>query len=576
MRLSEELKEIRTRIDDLRNQRAALESRIAVVWILPNEILAYIFEIGVRDEEHEVARRLEDDRIDNDDNDDDGNDDDDNDDDDDDDVEHLPFQVLVSHVCRAFREVAIHTPTLWSQIHIHDLEPPRLDFVRTCVQRSGCSGLDIIIAWHDDYLESDSVPIHQLMEILVPHIYRFKRFSVQCCGFDVLYYVMQQLSKPAPQLEVLELSDADYENGFDEDDAFEPPGQREPLTLFGGIMPKLKSLTLDGVHVAWARCNFKGLVKMHLGYHTRDVRPTYEEFKTIIEASPALRALHFCASAPFISDETSNSSVYPPLQMERLEKLHISEIPSDHATTLILMLDTPNLMSLSLTDLDTNDYSTFLQRITGPPIRFPALTALKLAAIDVTDNAVEELLGAYPKLIYLGLYFKGRPASISWLKFLEPRGPENDVLCPKLECLRCVSASSFVLKTLLEKRRDAGYPISTLQVDRDTGNSEGLGFMTWIRENATLEIIEASEYGLDDDMDETGSDWATDDEIGGFPYFSMEGFSDEDEEDEDEDENEDEEDEDENEDEDEDEDDYEDASEMEIEVEGNDSESEEG
>ena len=352
---------------------------------------------------------------------------------------------------------------------------------------------------------------------------------------------MQHLTKPAPQLEWLELNHVDCEKAFDEDDPFDPPGLRKPLTLFGGIMPKLEGLALHGVHVAWASCNFKGLAEFQLGYHTRDVRPTYEEFKILIDASPALHALHLRGSAFLISDDTAESSLYPPLRMARLEDLGISDIPSDYATTLISLFNTPNLVSLSLTDLVTDDYSAFLRRIIGPPVLFPALTTLKLASIEVNDNAIEDLLRSSSNLTHLQLYFKGMPTS--WLKFLEPRGPEYEVLCPKLVCLRCVSATSFDLKNLLEKRRDAGFPIPTLQIDKHTGSFEGMSYMKWITENVTLEIIEPSEYGP---CHET--DWETeDDEIGGLPYFSMEGFSDEEfEDDEDEDE------------------DYEDASDMEV------------
>ncbi|KAF8526749.1 hypothetical protein JB92DRAFT_3140076 [Gautieria morchelliformis] len=524
-KLSAELNEIRARIEELRNQRAALESRVAMVWSLPNEILSHIFELGVINEEYMVPDPRKDDH-----------------------TGHLPFNILVSHVSHTFREVAIRTPKLWSQVHISNLDPTQMDFLRACLQRSSGLKIDISLDCEEDDFDAGFDagldPIRLFMNIVVPHIHRFRIFHVRICGPQALYLVMQFLNKPAPELEVLELCDTDYEHTSDEDDPYPPPSPGEPLTLFGGITPKLEAVTLVAAHVAWTECSFAGLTKLHLGYHTRNVRPTYEVFKAMINASPTLHTLHLDGSAPFISEDATESSLYPPLQMERLKNLHISRIPSDTATPLIALFNAPNLTSLSLTDLNSNDYSEFFRRIIGPPTRFPALTNLKLASIEAADTVIEDLLRVFSKLTYLAMYFDRMPAS--WLRHLEPSGPETGVLCPKLECLKCVGASPHVIKKLLEKRRDVGYPIPTLQVDKTTalGDEDTMDdedTMKWLREHVIVEIIEPSEFGSDD-MDESGSEWLTgeEDEIGGFPYFSMEGFTDEEEGDADEGEDEDE------------------------------------
>ncbi|KAF8588591.1 hypothetical protein K439DRAFT_1629595 [Ramaria rubella] len=503
-KLSGELSSIRNQIEDLRTQRAALRSRIAAIWTLPNEILGYIFEMGVVEEQEALMAGAADEEN----------------------TDYERFQILVSHVCRTFREVAIHTHILWSQIHISDLHPPRLDFVRTCIARSGSSSLDITIACEETF-EPNSESIQVLVALLNPQIHRFQRFTARLCGFQSLYHIMQHLNQPAPLLEVLELTDIDYENAFDEDDPFEPPALREPLTLFCGEMPKLYGVALDGAHVAWTKCNFAGLVDLHLGYHTRDVRPSYPEFKKIIDASPTLRTLELRGSAPVISDDTTESSLYPSIQMEQLDTLHISEISSDYVTTLISLLDAPQLQSLSLTDLNTNDYSAFFHKIVGPPARFPILTSLKLASIEVGDDAFEEFLRAHPKLTRLGLYFDKMP--LSWLSYLEPKKSENEVLCPKLQCLRCVSAPAYEIKRILQTRQKAGFPIPVLELDKASEDFGAKDCMQWIRENAVVEIIEPSEAGSDEELDDSDSEWGTEeqDDFGGFPFFSMEGFSDE-------------------------------------------------
>jgi len=124
---------------------------------LPDEILVYIFETGVKigmepfikyeantGDEDEDTEGIQDDtqmKIEEIDDEDDSewsdvdeeeskregkkmNDDDDDDDgDDDDDMEdeeeepELPFQVLISHVCKRWRSVALDTPILWTHLH---------------------------------------------------------------------------------------------------------------------------------------------------------------------------------------------------------------------------------------------------------------------------------------------------------------------------------------------------------------------------------------------------------------------------------------------------------------------------
>ena len=507
-KLTGELEAVRVKIENLRRQRAALESRIAAIRSLPNEILAHIFELGVTDElepepepEEEVAEEDE------------GQ------------ATKVEFRLLVSQVCRMFREVAICTPSLWTQIHILYLVPGRINFAQICVERSGGARLDILVDCDDLYTENTPELILRLMSILGPHTARFKRFTARLRGFQYLHLVMRELNRPAPELETLELSDINYDKAFNEVETFEPLDLCGPLTLFGGVTPKLSRIYLDGAHVAWAKCDFTGLVELRLEHHTQDVRPSYDEFKAIIDASPDLHSLDLCGSAPVLSEDATEASLYPPLRLDRLETLHISSIPSEYITILISLLHAPNLQSLSLTDLDTNDYSAFFRRIVGPPVLFPALTALKLAAVEAEEVAFEALLGALPSVTYLALYFHRLEPTL--LTCLELQGPKRQVLCPKLDLLKCVGAAAHDIKQVLEKRQQAGFPISRLQIDQETENVGTKSCMEWIRENATVEIIEPSEHDSDEEPYDSGSEWTDEDELGGIPYFSMEGFSDE-------------------------------------------------
>ncbi|GJJ13466.1 hypothetical protein Clacol_007720 [Clathrus columnatus] len=444
-----QLEKLDVELNALQNQRAKLESRIAAIWTLPNEILAYIFELGASEQEA-AGEHIEASK----------NDDDSND------TGIQDIQILVSHVSRHFRNVALNTPVLWSSIHVLDLKPPRLDYISTCLQRSGSLPVSISLDCEDDdseykATELPTTPVEDAMGRIKPNMYRLKRFMARFRSFDALHRVMLYLDQPAPQLEALELSEVDFERTFDAETLFSPGYLSEPLTLFQGNIPKLTSVMLDGVHVSWSQCNFKNLVVLCLGYHTADVRPTYEEFRTIIQNSPSLRELSLQGSSPIFSEDVSMSSLYEPFPLESLEELRVSDVSSDYASLLISLLRAPNLKSLILSELDTNDYSSLLDHISGPPVLYPNLISLKLVCIEASDMAATRLLRAYPKLEWLGLYaIHGCP---QWVALLESAGEH---LCPALKCLRCVKIDLEDIKDVFSKRKEANIPLPKLELDR--------------------------------------------------------------------------------------------------------------
>jgi uncharacterized protein YbaR (Trm112 family) len=143
--------------------------------MLPNELLVHIFLIG--SEEEDVAH-VEDRRIiknpkpqkciydedtedssalvgkgkgklevvdlkESDENDDEWSDEEDEDEEDGEGEDGIPFQVLVSHICRRWREVVIGIPTLWTKLRF--TEDSNIEQAQACLARSMDAPLDISI-----------------------------------------------------------------------------------------------------------------------------------------------------------------------------------------------------------------------------------------------------------------------------------------------------------------------------------------------------------------------------------------------------------------------------------------------
>lgn len=498
--LQYELDQLNSELEVLQNRRASMESRIAPIWMLPNEVISYIFELGASDQEEQ-------------------NDSSPRADEGSDAPDQPDFQILMSHVSRHFRDVAIKTPTLWSTIHVLDLAEPRLDYVKTCLERSGSLPFSICLDCEDEdsehHLRGSNPAIDQVMTFVKDNLYRLERFMARFRFFESLHHVMRYLDKPAPQLRALELYDVDYEQTFDEDTTFSPQSLRAPLVLFGGEVPKLTKLMLDGVHVAWSQCNFKNLTVLNLGYHNKDVRPTYQEFQAIIKDSPSLRELSLQGSAPLLSEEVTDSNLYTPFILDSLEKLRVSDISSDYSSTLISLLHAPNLKSLVLSELDTNDFSGLFDRIAGPPALFPNMTSLKLVSIEASDAAAARLLRAYPRLEWLGLYaFHGCPQWVSLLEQPEGQSSSTDPpehLCPALKCLRCVEVDLDDIKDMLNRRKDANVPLPRLELHRDENSFHRTSTLQWLEQNVDVKFIDPSDYDSDDEDSADESDWVSED-----------------------------------------------------------------
>ncbi|KAF8516337.1 hypothetical protein BU17DRAFT_92906 [Hysterangium stoloniferum] len=510
-KLLQDLIGVRARLSSLQAQRSELQLRIAAVWTLPNEILSYIFEMGVLQQQEEGPPTPVDK------------------------ANEKPvkpdFQVLVSHVSQLFRDVALHTPSLWTLVRVPDLTPRRLDYLRTFLGRSGSSSsLEIILDCVQCYpLEHDD--IDTAMAMMVPHISRLRRFTARFDAFDAMHNVLKNLTRPAPLLEALELS-LDCGRRFDETSAFEPSSLRAPLKLFDGHVPRLSALALDGVHVAWDQCNFQDIYDIHLGFHTHDVRPSWPVFKAIMDASPCLTILDLRGSAPIISSVPAEAFACTPARMESLMDMRISDISADYAANLISLFVAPNLQFLALTNLKNDDYSSLLDRIAGPPALFPNLESLKLSTVEANEDSVAALLHAFKTLKRLALHV--REDQKSWLDLLVQSRADGELLCPKLEVLKCVGMEADSIKDMLQKRKIAGVPIPKLEIEDETAAWASHHTLKWLRSNTDVEIVEPSEFA-DDELSESGSEhWDSEDEqdfnhwSGIAPYLSF-TFSDVDE-----------------------------------------------
>ncbi|KAI0300301.1 hypothetical protein BC826DRAFT_889194, partial [Russula brevipes] len=448
---------------------------------LPNELLSYVFTLGSGAEEDgdDVSEEGEDDQVPM-----------------DEPGPPIPFKVLVSHVCRRWRMVAIETSTLWT--HLDFAEGPPFDKSRTWIERSKECPLDIELDCtvdgdmdsneSDDQADSSSsddlvapedhsplsglvspVDLPVVRDLILPHAARWRIFELSVNDFQIMYGILSTLASipEAPQLQALQLYHYDDK---DDDDHFSPPHLKQPFAPFCGRAPNLTQVALWGVHVDWASCAFlQGLEELELAYHARDVRPPFDIFARILRGSPDLHILTLCASGPAGDPEDWPADV---IELPSVKHLVLAFVEPSYASALMKRLVFPNLSTLAL-DFDAGDYSSFLVQLArpaAPSLRRPLcqnLVDLKVSGMHCCEPALAAFYAALPNLAALNLNCYHLPRE--FFRYLYPglSGAHEIDGCylPKLETLTTTGIDGTEMLDLLTQR--TAVPLKHVQMDSE-------------------------------------------------------------------------------------------------------------
>lgn len=296
-------------------------------------------------------------------------------------------QVVISHVCKRWRQIALRTPTLWTSLHIRRAS----DLDRAKVYLSRCSTsafpLDVLV---DTVAVADHYPgitlcrdeLEDIFDIILPHLYRWRSFFLKLRDSECKNKARTRLcaSGPAPVLETLQLYH--FEEWTSQDlylSTVQPP-----MMLFDGIIPNLKNVSLIGVNLTWSRTPYlRGLRNLELALHAESVRPSYAQWEALLRNSPDLEKLSLHYSGPkFPSDVTIHSidESWPPnkdlIELKNLRDINIVDLDPDYLCLIFEHLNMPNVKRLGL-DLPEQDFTVFVDLISGARRRSISLPAMK-------------------------------------------------------------------------------------------------------------------------------------------------------------------------------------------------------
>jgi F-box-like len=262
----------------------------------------------------------------------------------------VPSSAILSHVCRLWRDVALDTATLWTDIRIYDPCMAHIShYSEACFERSKSSLIDVHY-----HLHVASHAIVTAMSSLLPHIARVRRLTIIAADDMSLLTALENLNQAAvaPCLESLRISLLDPPVRF----ASHNPGilGREPLPFFAGGAPLLRSVQLNGIPIL-SQNQFMGITSFTLRMHARSRRvylPHFLHFLTNV--SQTLIRLRIW-EVEFYPEPLANDNTFQPVELPLLESLDISQV------RILPYLRIPRLRKLYLKDVDDETLETFMK-----------------------------------------------------------------------------------------------------------------------------------------------------------------------------------------------------------------------
>jgi len=276
------------------------------------------------------------------------------------------------------------------------------------------------------------------------------------------------LSLGAQRLEYLALSRCNefasfspdfYPESMKEESFFTPNDCIVPVQYCNTLLPNLRHLKLQGVHVHWSMLNLMltrqndvSLVSLELDYHSYDVRPSLEEFRQLLSSNPQLEMLKIRGSGPFASDADDDVTLvhhdYRFIHLPSLKNVTLGYHDIPECQTILELLDAPNTWRLHLEDesykaepevLDASSILSFLatgvfsdvkHKSPSARVAFPGLTSLSLSSVKTGKRSFNAFLNSVKNLRDLTLNSMNLDEVLCSLLPSDSNTPDNSILCP--------------------------------------------------------------------------------------------------------------------------------------------------
>ncbi|KAJ7491134.1 hypothetical protein FB451DRAFT_632478 [Mycena latifolia] len=336
----------------LRTKYGTLKNRTALIGILPNEILAKIFELG-RESNTPGGQH---------------------------------FEVLVSHVTSVWRTVAINTPSLWNVLEIGPSKSSRT--LATYVSRTKTCSLDL----HFDLMQGVWVPDQSVWDVILPTVDQWRSLQISVGPNDAALYSTLAHLEPfrASLLEEIIITRGSSTT------VSEPTGPlRNSLRSFQGGAPRLNKLHLEGPYLFSSWPPLTHLSTLYLHQLRRSERPSWRTFRELLTSSLRLSLLSIHGDVVYGKPPPDDFEIAMP-QLRSL-RIRGTTPMGNRASDLLLTISAPYLACLTLYDMVFTDLEPFLSGFQ----LFHSVTSLTLYWPNFTRNTYIQLFETMPSITRL-------------------------------------------------------------------------------------------------------------------------------------------------------------------------------
>ena len=231
--------------------------------------------------------------------------------------------ITVTHVCRAWRNIALNTPRLWSRVILS-----KFDVTKEILARSKKAPL-----WVTAYAVNLDYPRKKLLDSIMKQSSRLKELDLTVPGRTFRNLSTVPMG-PAAILEILTLSGS---SPYDPHGTFLPHNTPLPV-LFKGQTPNLRRLHLNSIAIKWDNPIFCPTLT-HLTVAAQSdgslITGTFAHLLAALKAMYTLEKLELQEAIPHLSEDLSTlPTLQRTVELPRLRELVISSDMLDCANFL--------------------------------------------------------------------------------------------------------------------------------------------------------------------------------------------------------------------------------------------------
>ncbi|KAJ7130200.1 hypothetical protein C8R44DRAFT_872036 [Mycena epipterygia] len=275
----------------------------------------------------------------------------------------LPLEIVVSHVSRRFREVAVSTPQLWTSIQTRvnrKLIPAQL--FEKCLQRSEPYLISVTLS---TWRQADDLEAHSIH--LISHIDRLRELRVQSISRPIMVASLLPFRDAyAPRLELLRISD-------DWNDRDTPTIQMEYFDIFMAGYPCLHTLQLHlfGTHLYVPKSPVS-VTTLDLT-HTSSCRVTFFDLRELLTGLSNLT--HLSVSNELLERQTMGH----PILLPSVRSFSTSIRKGWISPPVWPLLNMSGVESVTLNGAHNNQLKAFFDNL-HISLHYPALRSFSLVA----------------------------------------------------------------------------------------------------------------------------------------------------------------------------------------------------